>query len=128
MESENKKEQKPNGEIDRFSRLMFGNSNHRETYKEGENNPQEVPEQKEQSFFGIRSNDDWLFGSRRNEAETNKHTNQIENLLSNVDFELLMETIEMFVATTKQLKPIFNEITPFFHRFSKKFKSNEEAK
>ena len=50
--------------------------------------------------------------------------NQIENFINNLDFELLMETYDMLVDTSKQLKPLMKEITPFFHQFSKKFKSN----
>jgi hypothetical protein len=130
-EIENKQNQKQNGEIDRFSRFMFGNLKHRDTYKEGENNSQELPEIKEQSSFDSKSyrNDDWVFGLRRKGPATRTHTtqNQIENLLNNVDIELLMETMDMFVSTSKQLKPLFKEITPFMHRFIKKFKSNEDA-
>jgi hypothetical protein len=127
-ENDNQQKQKPNGEIDHFSRFLFGNSKHRETYKEGENNSQELPEQKEQSSYESRSNrnNDWFFGVRRKEPTPSPQTiqNQIENILNNVDFELLMETIDMFVTTAKPLKPLINQITPFFHRFRKKFKSN----
>jgi len=81
-----------------------------------------------QISFGNRSNrtDEWLFGSRRKEPTSSAQTpqDQIENFINNLDFELLMETYDMLVDTTKQLKPLMKEITPFFHRFSKKFKSN----
>ena len=50
--------------------------------------------------------------------------NQIENFINNVDIELLMETYDTLVTTSKQLKPLIKEITPFFHQISKKFKSN----
>jgi DUF4097 and DUF4098 domain-containing protein YvlB len=132
VENDNKQKQEPNGEIDRFSRLMFGNSKHRETYKEGEKNSQELPEQKEQSSIDSRSNqsDDWFFGFRRKEEKeepaniTHTTQNQIENLLNN---KLLMESIDMFVTSSKQLQPLFKEITPILHRFSKKFKFNKDA-
>ena len=124
----NDNKQKTNGEIDPFSRFIFGNSKHRETYKESENHSQELPEQNEQSSFDNRSNrtDDWFFGSRRKEPTSSAQTpqDQIENFINNLDFELLMETYDMLVDTSKQLKPLMKEITPFFHRFSKKFKSN----
>jgi hypothetical protein len=127
-ENDNQQKQKPNGEFDHFSRFLFGNSKHRETYKEGENNSQELPEQKEQSSYDSRSNpnNDWFFGVRRKETTPSPQTiqDQIENILNNVDFELLMETIDMFATTTKPFKPLIKEITPFFHRFNKKFKSN----
>ena len=124
----NDNKQKTNGEIDPFSRFIFGNRKQRETYKESENNSQELPEQNEQSSFGNRLNrtDDWFFGSRRKEPTSSAQTpqDQIENFINNLDFELLMETYDMLVDTSKQLKPLMKEITPFFHRFSKKFKSN----
>src|SRR4051812_49098114 len=105
---------------------MFGNSKHRETYTESQNNSQEFLEQNEHSSFDSRSNriDDWFFGSRRKEPTQSVPTtqNQIENF--NVDIELLTETYGMLIDTSKQLKPLMKEITPFFHRFSKKFKSN----
>jgi hypothetical protein len=127
-ENDNKQKQKPNGEIDHFSKFLFGNSKFRETYKKGENDSQELPEQKEHMSSDSRynRNNDWFFGVRRKEHTQSPQTiqNQIENILNNVDFELLMETIDMFVTTTKPLKPFIKEITPFFHRFSKKFKSN----
>ena len=119
---------RPNGEIDPFSRFMFGNSKHRETYKESENNSQEFLEQNEHSSFDRDSNriDDWFFGSRRKEPTQSAPTtqNQIENFINNVDIELLMETYDTLVTTSKQLKPLIKEISPFFHQISKKFKSN----
>ena len=128
MGNDNKQKQKPNGEIDPFSRFIFGNRKQRETYNESENNSQELPEQKNQSSFDNRSNriDDWFFGSRRKEPTQSAPTiqNQIEDYINNVDIELLMETYDTLVTTSKQLKPFIKEITPFFHRFSKKFKSN----
>ena len=126
--NENKQKQKPNGEIDPFSRLIFGNRKQRETYKESENNSQELPEQKNQSTFDNRSNriDDWFFGSRRKEPTQSAPTiqNQIEDYINNVDIELLMETYDTLVTTSKQLKPLIKEISPFFHQIRKKFKSN----
>ena len=124
----NDHKQKPNGEIDNFPRFMFGNSKHRETYKESKNNSQEFLEQNEHSSFDSKSNriDDWFFGSRRKEPTQSAPTtqNQIEDFMNNLDFELIMETYDTFVETSKQLKPLMKEISPFFYRFSKKFKSN----
>src|ERR1700719_2462275 len=114
VENDNKQKQDSNEDIDQFSRFMFGNP-HRETYKKGENHSQEMPEQKEQSSYDSPTNqfDNWLFGFRREEPETSTHTtpNQIEDLLNNVDFELLMETMDMFVTTFEQYKPLFKEVT-----------------
>jgi hypothetical protein len=126
--NDNKQKQKPNGEIDPFSQFIFGNRKQRETYTESEKNPQEFLKKNEHSSFNSRSNrtDDWFFGSRRKEPTQSVPTtqNQIENFINNVDIELLMETYGMLIDTSKQLKPLTKEITPFFHRFSKNFKSN----
>ena len=128
MGNDNKQKQKPSGEFTPFSPFIFGNRKQRETYTKSENNSQEFLEQNEQSSFDSKSNriDDWVFGSRRKEPTQSVPTtqNQIENFINNVDIELLMETYDMLIDTSKQLKPLMKEITPLFHRFSKKFKSN----
>jgi hypothetical protein len=124
----NDQKQKPDGEIVDFSRFLFGNKKHSETYKESENNSQELLKQKEHSSFDRESNriDDWFFGPRRKESTQSAPTaqNQIENFINNVDIELLMETYDTLVTTTKQLKPLMKEISPIFHQIRKKFKSN----
>lgn len=124
VENNNNQEREPNGEIDRFSRFMFGNRNHRETYHEAKINSQESPELNERFSLKSRLNrrDDWLFGFRRKEPAPNTNTtqNQIENLLNNVDVELLMETTDMVVSTFKQIKPLFKEIAPLLKRFTNK--------
>jgi hypothetical protein len=40
-----------------------------------------------------------------------------------VDLMLLMETVDMFVATTNQFKPLLKEVTPLLSGFMNKFKS-----
>jgi hypothetical protein len=126
VRNDNKK--KENGEFDNFSSFMFGNSKHRETYNESENNSSEIVEQKEHSSFDSNSNriDDWFFGLRRKEPTQSAPNiqNQIENFINNVDIELLMETYDTLVDTSKQLKPLMKEMSPFFHQIRKKFKSN----
>ena len=124
-ENDKQQNQKPNEEIDRFSQFFFGKSTHRESNKKDENDSQVLPEQKEQSSHDDRYNryNDWFFGVKRKDDTPSPQTDQnhIETILNNVDFELLMETIDMLVTTTQ---PLIKEITPFFHRFIKKFKSN----
>ena len=60
-----------------------------------------------------------FLNSRRKKPATSAQTiqNQIENLLNNVDLELLMETYDTVVTSSKQLKPLINKITPFFRKF-----------
>ena len=97
---------------------MWNDNKQRENYTENENNSQELPEQNEQSSFDNRSNrtDEWFFGSRRKEPTSSAQTpqDQIENFINNLDYELIMETYDTFVETSKQLKPLMKEISPFF--------------
>ena len=124
-ENDKQQNQKPNAEIDRFSQFFFGKSSHRESDKKAEYDSQVLSEQREQMSYDDRynRNNDWFFGVKRKEDTPSPQTDQnhIENILNNVDFELLMETIDMLVTTTQ---PLIKEITPFFHRFIKKFKSD----
>lgn len=125
---ENDQKQKSDGEIVDFSKFLFGNKNFSETNKESENNSQELMKQKEHSSFDRKSNriDDWFFGLRRKEPTESAPTvqNQIENYINNVDIELLMETYDSLITTSKQLKPLIKEISPLFHQIIKKFKSD----
>jgi hypothetical protein len=50
-------------------------------------------------------------------TKTQSTQNLVENILNDVDVELIMETIHMFVTTIKQLKPLPKEITPFMNQF-----------
>jgi hypothetical protein len=124
------KEYKPNGENDRFTRLMFGKSKQSGLIDENEDHSQGKSEQKYNSKFVKESygSDDWFLGNRRKNPEKKSTTNlnQIENALKQVDLELLMETMHMFMTTFNQYKPIIKEISPFFNRFLKKFKSNTD--
>ncbi|WP_419955086.1 hypothetical protein ACN6MT_05815 [Neobacillus niacini] len=125
--AEHDKDYKPKGESDRFTRLMFGNSKQSNINDESDDE-QVKSEQKYNSNFGRESNghDDWFWGNRRKASEKKSNLNPIENTLKNVDLEKLMETMHMFVTTSNQYKPIIKEVSPFFNRFLKKFKSNKD--
>jgi hypothetical protein len=75
----------------------------------------------------LNRTDDWFFGSGRKEPTPSPQPqpiqNQIENYMNNLDLMLLMEIYGTLVNTSKQLKPLIKEITPFFQGLSKKFKS-----
>ncbi|MEC1520741.1 hypothetical protein P9D43_01680 [Neobacillus niacini] len=126
--AENDKDYKPKGENDRFTRLMFGNSKQSDIDESDDH--QVHSEQKNNSKFVRESSglDDWFLGNRRKalEKKSTKHLNTIENTLKNVDLELLMETMHMFVTTSNQYKPIIKEVSPYFNSFLKKFKSNKD--
>lgn len=127
---ENDKKPEHKGELDRFSKLMFRRSRQSEFFEKEEDESQDKPEQKYSLHFNNKTNgfDDWFLGNRKRtyEKKTYSKLNQIEETLKNVDFELLMETVDMFITTAKQYKPLINEIRPFFNRFLKNFKSNAD--
>lgn len=119
--NDNTRKQEPNGEQDHFSIFMFGNNKQREAYKEGEalSGEEHLTSERERHWA-----DDWFLGNRSNgdRKENQSDYNQIENVLNSIDFDLLMETIDMFVSTTKQLKPFFKEMPPLLHQLRKKLK------
>lgn len=129
--AENDKNHKPNVEMDRFTKLMFRRSKQRDIFDKNEDDSQDMPEQKYNYNFDSKTYgfDDWFLGKRRRAPEKKTHStlNQIEDTLKKVDFELLMETIDLFVTTSKQYKPLIKEISPFINHFFKKFKFNKEA-
>jgi hypothetical protein len=107
-------QKRPKGHVDPFSSLMFGIN--RGDDKEEESTEESLPSETERS--DEPQWDPWLFGKR----EDHKHTpsNQIENLLDQVDLFLLMETVDEAIKTYKMYQPIFQEITPLFKKFLKK--------
>jgi hypothetical protein len=131
--NEHNEKHKSNREMDPFTRFMFGTRKSIETYKESENDLQEIREQKEPVSYHIRSNhndDDWFFGRRRkeplswnqNRQKQPQHTqNTLENFINNIDIGLLMETFDSIVTTTKQYKPIIKELAPFISKIKNKF-------
>ena len=129
MEDENKSKKEPNGELDRFSSFMFGANRRKEGNKKNESISQEIPEPKEAPYTNRKTHqfNDWFLGSRREDAEHSASTpqnqieQQIDHFLNNVDVELLMETIDMLVETTKQYKPLLKGISPMFKQLKKKF-------
>jgi hypothetical protein len=122
----NDEKQKPNEEIDPFSKFLFGNRKPRDTYNESNNSQGK----NEHLSYHRRSNriDDWFFGRKKEPKKSASPTliqieKQIENPLNNVDFELVMETIDMLIKTANQYKPLIKEFTPYLNNFMKKFKS-----
>ncbi|OIK12993.1 hypothetical protein BIV60_15035 [Bacillus sp. MUM 116] len=129
MENDKELKREPSGEIDRFTGFMFGSHRQRKFNNNDEHPSQEFPEQTEETSFHRTTNrmDDWLFGFREKGPPTlpQNNLNQVESLLNQIDLMQVMETYDMFVATTKQLKPLFNDISPYFHRLVKKIKSTK---
>ena len=42
--------------------------------------------------------------------------------MNNVDIDLLLQTYDTLLETTKQYKPLLKGITPFFSKITQKFK------
>lgn len=65
-----------------------------------------------------------MFGKRKsNKTKIDNELNlekTIEKHLEDVDVNELLKTIDLFMTSTKQLKPLFNKISPFISDFIKK--------
>jgi type VI protein secretion system component VasA len=126
--AENDKDHKSNREKDRFTKLMFRGSKQSDNFEKNEDESQDRQEQNYRTNFERKTSgfDDWFLGKRKSapEKKTQSTLIKIEDTLKNVDLELLLETIDMFVTTSKQYKPLIKEFSPFISRFIKKFKSN----
>ncbi|MEH7074287.1 hypothetical protein [Neobacillus drentensis] len=112
------RKQKSTREVDRFSKFMFGNRQ-----------PRGTSQTEEDSTSRTKRNDGWFWGRGIRENRTHNHDhqpqtmqNKVENIMNNVDIELLFETFETIKATTEQYKPLLKEITPYFSKFTSKFK------
>jgi hypothetical protein len=74
----------------------------------------ELVEEKEDPFRRF------MFGPRRRPAERDASNSRSDKAEDEIDYMLLMENIDALIDTAKQLKPLFNKITPFINQFIKK--------
>ena len=47
-------------------------------------------------------------------------SNQLNDVVNNINFFELMENIDTLVSSAKQLKPLYRQVTPFIDQFFKK--------
>ncbi|MGV3263473.1 hypothetical protein [Cytobacillus pseudoceanisediminis] len=99
-------------QIDPFTSLMFGKGNDDESYPDRETK-QNIAADKTSHF------DNWIFGPKQKEKNSEKSTaqNPIEDFLNEIDFILLMETIDSIRNSSKQLKPLVKKLIPYLEKF-----------
>lgn len=114
-------------EQDRFTRLMFGD---RGKDTDALNKEDDYHEEGKDEDNSSRDND-WLFGRKRDHRPLSffgnrkqEHRQQekypLENLLQNLDYGKLMNHVDGFMNSAKELKPLVNQIKPYLKSFTQK--------
>ncbi|MCS0674528.1 hypothetical protein [Cytobacillus firmus] len=101
-------------QIDPFTSLMFGKGHDDESYGD-----RETKQNTQITANTINHFDNWIFGPKQKEKNSEKSTaqNQIEDFLNEIDFILLMETIDSIRNSSKQLKPLVKKLIPYLEKF-----------
>ncbi|SLK40287.1 Uncharacterised protein [Mycobacteroides abscessus subsp. abscessus] len=108
-------------EVDHFSLFMFG-TNSRSIRKNEKVEHSQLTEE-EPSLRRRVKGDDWILGrgnGKSNQVEENEESanfDAIANFLNQIDLELLMKNVDMFMTSANDLKPIFKKITPFIKKW-----------
>jgi len=104
-------------EIDHLSKFMFGTN--RTFNKNPNNNSIEFPRERQR-----RKGDAWILGYRKEEqeeesvnVEENSNMNAIANYISQIDLELLMKNVDMFMTSANELKPLIKKVTPLLKKW-----------
>lgn len=117
--------EKEQTQVDHFSMFMFG-TNHRSirnkekmehiqlNEEEPSNNNRKV---KGDAWILGRINDDTNRQVDEKEEEENANFDAIANFINQIDLELLMKNVDMFMTSAKDLKPIFQKITPLIKKW-----------
>ncbi|WP_312095513.1 hypothetical protein [Niallia sp.] len=114
--------EKEQTEVDHFSMFMFG-TNHRSIRKEQVEHIQ-LNEEVSSNNRKVKG-DAWILGRGNDNAtkhieekeEENTNFEAIANFLNQVDLELLMKNVDLFMTSANDLKPIFKKITPFIKKW-----------
>ena len=122
-------EEKTERQIDPMAKFLFGGRRFQEVNQEV--NREENQEENFESNHSERKNfrwqqrpfsrqrnpgNDWLLGGRNQRSQPR---NEIEKVLNQVDYELLMETIDSCYNSYEQIKPL---VFPYLQKFIGKFK------
>jgi hypothetical protein len=108
-------------EVDHFSLFMFGTNSRSIRKNEKVEHSQQTVE--EPSFRRRVKGDDWILGrgnGKSNQEEENEESanfDAIASFLNQIDLELLMKNVDMFMTSANDLKPIFKKITPFIKKW-----------
>lgn len=96
--------------VDHFSMFMFGTNHQRKTTID-------IDKDSIHSSKRVRG-DQWILGGKKEElSEETEIPNALENFINQIDLELLMKNIDLFMASTKDLKPILKKVSPFIKKW-----------
>ena len=111
--------EKEQTEVNHFSMFMFG-TNHRSIRKEQIEQIQ-LNEEVSSNNRQVKV-DAWILGrgndnTKKQIEEENTNFDAIANFLNQVDLELLMNNVDLFMTSANDLKPLFKKITPFLKKW-----------
>lgn len=129
-----KNEVKAENDYDRMTSFMFGNRRFSDTkHKDDFNSPSEksqsheITESNQHGPFhrNTERGNDWLFGfnQKTQRGNRNRKLSPYERILDQVDYDLLMDTIDSGMKSYQSIKPLFSGASPFLQKFTKKFQS-----
>lgn len=105
-------------EVDHFSLFMFG------TNRQSVRKTNQVEHSDEEPSYNEREKgDDWILGRSRGNTKKAENKDEsanidaIANFLNQIDLELLIKNVDMFMTSANDLKPIFKKITPFIKKW-----------
>ncbi|MED5098850.1 hypothetical protein MHH96_11915 [Niallia sp. FSL K6-0212] len=108
-------------EIDHFSMFMFGTN--RQSVRKKQQIEHSQHNDKEPSYNRREKGDDWILGrsggntKQVEEKDENVNIDAVTNFLNQIDLELLIKNVDMFMTSANDLKPIFKKITPFIKKW-----------
>lgn len=111
-------------EMDHFSLFMFGTNSRSIRKKESPEHSQQTDVEPSISR-GVKG-DDWILGrsnrqsnqvEEKEEKEENANFDAVANFINQIDLELLMKNVDMFMTSANDLKPLFKKITPFVKKW-----------
>ncbi len=111
-------------EVDHFSLFMFGTNSR--SLRKNKNVVHSQLTEEEPSIRRRVKGDDWIFGrgnGKSSQVEENEENEESANFdaiatfLNQIDLELLMKNVDMFMTSANDLKPIFKKITPFIKKW-----------
>lgn len=119
--------EKEQTEVDHFSMFMFG-TNHRSIRNKEKVEHIQLSEEEPSNNNRKGNGDAWILGRNNNHAnpqidgeeeeeEENANLDAIADFINQIDLELLMKNVDMFMTSAKDLKPIFQKITPFIKKW-----------
>lgn len=131
---DDKKEVKAEKDYDRMTSFLFGNRRFSDTRHKvdfnshnEESQSREIPESNQHGPFhrNAERGNDWLFGfnQKSQRGNRNRKLSPYERILDQVDYDLLMDTIDSGMKSYQSIKPLFSGASPYLQKFMKKFQS-----